>query len=89
MAEVLAPGGFLCFYDFTDVTPAMFWGLSAQCWGFEDERDYSLWCSLPRWERLLADAGFEQARASRSAEQSCSVMGTAACASSRRARPHL
>ena len=34
-----------------------------QCWGFEDERDYSLWCSLPRWERLLADAGFEQARA--------------------------
>ena len=63
MAEVLAPGGFLCFYDFTDVTPAMFWGLSAQCWGFEDERDYSLWCSLPRWERLLADASFEQARA--------------------------
>ena len=58
----MAPGGFLCFYDFTDVTPALFWGLSAQCWGFQDERDFSLWCSLPRWERLLANAGFEQVR---------------------------
>ncbi len=58
----MAPGGFLCFYDFMDVTPALFWGLSEQCWGFEDERDFSLWCSFPRWNRLLTDAGFEQAR---------------------------
>ncbi len=63
MAEVLAPGGFLCFYDFMDVTPAMFWGLSQQCWGHSDEREYSLWCTFGRWERLLADAGFQQARA--------------------------
>lgn len=62
VAEVMAPGGFLCFYDFMDVTPALFWGLSEQCWGFEDERDYSLWCSFSRWDRLLTDAGFEQAR---------------------------
>ncbi len=62
VAEVLAPGGFLCFYDFMDVTPAMFWGLSKQCWGHTDEREYSLWCSFGRWERLLADAGFQQAR---------------------------
>jgi hypothetical protein len=63
VADVMAPGGFLCFYDFMDVTPALFWGLSEQCWGFEDERDFSLWCSFPRWNRLLTDAGFEQARA--------------------------
>jgi hypothetical protein len=62
VAEVLAPGGFLCFYDFMDVTPAMFWGLSQQCWGHSDEREYSLWCTFGRWERLLADAGFQQAR---------------------------
>ncbi len=58
----MAPGGFLCFYECLDVTPALFWGLSKQSWGFEDQRDFSLWCSLPRWERLLAGAGFEQAR---------------------------
>jgi len=41
----------------------MFWGLSQQCWGHSDEREYSLWCTFGRWERLLADAGFQQARA--------------------------
>jgi hypothetical protein len=44
------------------VTPALFWGLSEQCWLHTDARDYSLWCTYARWEALLADAGFEQAR---------------------------
>ena len=60
---MLAPGGFLLFYECLDVTPALFWGLSEQCWLHTDERDYSLWCTFARWEALLDAAGFEQARA--------------------------
>lgn len=62
IAEVLAPGGFLCFFEHTDETGAMFWGLSEQCWRFEDERDASCWCSFSRWEAKLNNAGLEQAR---------------------------
>ena len=61
IAEVMAPGGFLCFYEGLDVGAALFWGLSEQSWGFEDERDFALWCTFPRWDRLLTEAGFQQA----------------------------
>ena len=59
---MLAPGGFLCIYEFTSVLPAMVWGLSTQCWGFDDERDYSLWITIKRWDKLLDAAGFVKVR---------------------------
>ena len=57
---MLAPGGYLLFYEGMDVTPALMWGLSEQCWLHTDARDYSLWCTFKRWEALLDAAGFEQ-----------------------------
>ena len=58
--DTLAPGGFLCFYESTGIEPALCWGLARECWNFKDERDFSLWCSIPRWESLLNGAGFKE-----------------------------
>ena len=59
-AEVLKPGGFICIYESVCMLPALVWGLSTQCWYFTDERDFSLWIRIERWEKLLAAAGFDK-----------------------------
>lgn len=64
ISEVMTPGGFLCFFEHVESTPVMFWGLSEQCWGYEDGREYALWIKHSRWEWKLHNAGFEQARLS-------------------------
>ena len=58
--DILAPGGFLCAYEATGALPALLWGLTPQAWSAKDERDFGLWCSVERWEALLAAAGFDK-----------------------------
>jgi hypothetical protein len=54
--------GFLLFFEMTTVLPTLLWGLDAQCWNFEDEREFGLWVNRERWERLLDEVGFTQVR---------------------------
>ena len=48
-ASALAPDGFLCIYEATCALPVLLWGLAAQCWAADDERDFALWITLQRW----------------------------------------
>ncbi|KAK9904717.1 hypothetical protein WJX75_001194 [Coccomyxa subellipsoidea] len=56
--NALHDGGFLLFFEMTTVLPTLLWGLDAQCWNFEDEREFGLWVNRERWERLLEEVGF-------------------------------
>ena len=40
--------------------PTLLWGLDAQCWNFEDEREFGLWVGRERWECLLREVGFTE-----------------------------
>ena len=60
--NALEDGGFLLFFEMTTVLPTLLWGLDAQCWNFEDEREFGLWVKRERWEQLLAEVGFTQVR---------------------------
>ena len=56
--------------------PTLLWGLDAQCWNFEDEREFGLWVGRERWECLLREVGFTEV-SSCGARSSCSRwMGT-------------
>lgn len=61
--DALEDGGFLLFFEMTTVLPTLLWGLDAQCWNFEDEREFGLWVKRERWEQLLVEVGFTQVRA--------------------------
>jgi hypothetical protein len=61
--NALHDGGFLLFFEMTTVLPTLLWGLDAQCWNFEDEREFGLWVNRERWERLLEEVGFAKVRA--------------------------
>lgn len=56
----LADGGFLMLYETTAAYTTCLWGLDERTWNFTDEREYGLWIAKPRWDRLWADAGFQQ-----------------------------
>ncbi|CAL8464659.1 g4194 [Coccomyxa elongata] len=56
--NALHDNGFLLFFEMTTVLPTLLWGLDAQCWNFEDEREFGLWVDRARWERLLEEVGF-------------------------------
>ena len=58
--NALHDGGFLMFFEMTTVLPTLLWGLDAQCWNFEDEREFGLWVNRERWERLLEEVGFSK-----------------------------
>ncbi len=60
--DALHDGGFLLFFEMTTVLPTLLWGLDAQCWNFEDEREFGLWVNRERWERLLEEVGFSKVR---------------------------
>jgi len=56
----LTDGGFVMLYETTAAYTTCLWGLDERTWNFTDEREYGLWIAKPRWDRLWADAGFEQ-----------------------------
>ena len=58
--DALEDGGFLMFFEMTTVLPTLLWGLDAQCWNFEDEREFGLWVNQERWVKLLEEVGFTQ-----------------------------
>ena len=58
--NALHDNGFLLFFEMTTVLPTLLWGLDAQCWNFEDEREFGLWVDRARWERLLEEVGFSK-----------------------------
>ena len=60
--NALEDGGFLMFFEMTTVLPTLLWGLDAQCWNFEDEREFGLWVNQERWVKLLEEVGFTQVR---------------------------
>ena len=60
--DALEDGGFLMFFEMTTVLPTLLWGLDAQCWTFEDEREFGLWVNQERWVKLLEEVGFTQVR---------------------------
>lgn len=47
-------------YETTAAYTTCLWGLDERTWNFTDEREYGLWIAKPRWDRLWADAGFQQ-----------------------------
>ncbi|CAK0731645.1 hypothetical protein CVIRNUC_000023 [Coccomyxa viridis] len=73
-SDVLAPGGFLCAYESTSALPALLWGLAPQAWAAADERDFGLWCSVERWEALLAAAGFDKVMLRKDAAAASALM---------------
>ena len=58
--DALEDNGFLLFFEMTTVLPTLLWGLDAQCWSFEDEREFGLWVGRERWEGLLREVGFTE-----------------------------
>ena len=60
--DALEDNGFLMFFEMTTVLPTLLWGLDAQCWNFEDEREFGLWVPRERWEKLLREVGFTEVR---------------------------
>ena len=60
--NALEDNGFLLFFEMTTCLPTLLWGLDAQCWNFEDEREFGLWVSREHWERLLREVGFTEVR---------------------------
>lgn len=60
--DALEDNGFLLFFEMTTVLPTLLWGLDAQCWNFEDEREFGLWVPRERWEKLLREVGFTEVR---------------------------
>jgi len=58
--NALDDNGFLLFFEMTTVLPTLLWGLDAQCWNFEDEREFGLWVNRERWEKLLREVGFTE-----------------------------
>ncbi len=55
----LREGGFLCFFEATNLVTPLLWGLDAACWNFADERDFGLWTSIDHWKRLIVEAGLQ------------------------------
>jgi hypothetical protein len=62
--KALVDGGFLMFFEMTNMMPTLLWGLDEQCWQFTDKRAYGLWTTIAQWEELLLAGGFEPVRAS-------------------------
>ena len=62
VSKALVDGGFLMFFEITNMTPTLLWGLDKQCWQFTDERAYGLWTTIEQWEELLLAGGFDKAR---------------------------
>ena len=62
VSKALVDGGFLMFFEMTNMMPTLLWGLDAQCWHFTDKRAYGLWTTIEQWEELLLAGGFEKAR---------------------------
>ena len=60
--DALEDNGFLLFFEMTTVLPTLLWGLDAQCWNFEDEREFGLWVPREHWEKLLREVGFTEVR---------------------------
>ena len=60
--DALEDNGFLLFFEMTTCLPTLLWGLDAQCWNFEDEREFGLWVPRERWEKLLREVGFTEVR---------------------------
>ena len=58
-------GGFLMFFEVTNMMPALLWGLDKQCWQCTDARAYGRWTTIEQWEELLLAGGFEKARPGR------------------------
>ncbi len=63
MNKALVDGGFLMFFEMTNMMPTLLWGLDEQCWQFTDKRAYGLWTTIAQWEELLLAGGFEPVRA--------------------------
>ena len=62
VSKALVDGGFLMFFEMTNMRPTLLWGLDEQCWHFTDKRAYGLWTTIEQWEELLLAGGFEKAR---------------------------
>ena len=62
VSKALVDGGFLMFFEITDMMPTLLWGLDKACWQFTDKRAYGLWTTIEQWEKLLLAGGFGKAR---------------------------
>ena len=87
--DALEDNGFLLFFEMTTVLPTLLWGLDAQCWNFEDEREFGLWVPRERWEKLLREVGFTEVRSCPPSHRlsRASAMWNGASSTCHRARP--
>jgi hypothetical protein len=55
---LVGAGGFLLFYEATNLLPAIVWGLDESAWATCDLRDYARWLSVDSWKQRLRSSGF-------------------------------